>query len=56
MINKTYLFTEKEVIALREAMIEYYQIIKKSTGNSPAFKEHLAIVKALKEQFKNDIH
>jgi len=55
MINKTYLFTEKEVILLRDACIEYYQFLKSNPNKSPAALAIIESVKALKDQFKDDI-
>ena len=51
MKNKQYLFTENEVLTLRNAMIEYYQMVKHLKPNSPIAIKNLANAKSLKDQF-----
>ena len=54
MKTKEYLFTEEEIIILREATTEYFQMINVIKLKSEIAKKKLRIVKALKEQFKED--
>ena len=58
MKTYTYILTEKEVIALRDALIEYTGFIKdkaKETGKKPEDHAQYKTAEALKDQFKNDI-
>lgn len=48
MKTKTYIFLEKEILILREALTDYYHQNKANNNQS------LKIAKALKEQFKAD--
>ena len=51
---KTYTFTKSEILALREACIEYDNIISKLSPRSPIFIKMKKDLKGLKEQFKDD--
>jgi len=51
---KTYIFTSEEVITLRNAVIEYYQMIKHLKPNSPVAIRNLNNARALKDQFITD--
>lgn len=59
MKTKTYTFTEIEILALREAMDFYYHEVSKRVGAldklSPLFANMHKSVKALKDQFKDDL-
>lgn len=46
---KQYVFAEDEIYILRDAMVEYYHLMKTNKN-----KKLLKTIKALKEQFKND--
>ena len=50
MKTKQYLFNIEEVIAIREALIEYRQILRQGKINN----EHKKQVDALADQFKQD--
>ncbi|OQB44392.1 MAG: hypothetical protein BWY02_02810 [bacterium ADurb.Bin157] len=54
MKTKTYTFTEEEILTLRNAVIEYYQMIKSLKPNSPIAIRNQANAKALKDQFIQD--
>ena len=54
MKMKTYTFTEEEIITLRNAVIEYHQMIKGLKPNSPIAIRNQANAKALKDQFIQD--
>ncbi len=54
MKAKTYTFTEEEILTLRNAVIEYYQMIKNLKPNSPIAIRNQVNAKALKDQFLND--
>lgn len=54
MKTKTYTFTEIEILALREAMIEFKHSIKNNKPISPIFIEMKKAVTGLAEQFKDD--
>jgi hypothetical protein len=51
---KTYTFTEEEIMTLRNAVIEYHQMIKGLKPNSPIAIRNKANAEALKNQFIND--
>lgn len=51
---KTYVFTEEEVLTLRNAMLEYYQMVKNLKPNSPIAIRNITNAKALKDQFSVD--
>lgn len=54
MKTKHYEFTESELYTLRDAMIEYWQMIRKLESESPIAIENQQNAKALKEQFAQD--
>jgi hypothetical protein len=54
MKHKTYIFTEEEILTLRNAIIEYYQMIKHLKPSSPIAIRNLNNAKALKDQFVTD--
>jgi len=51
MKEKHYIFSEEEVMTLRNALIEYYQLIKKLKPNSPIALRNQMNAKVLKDQF-----
>ena len=51
---KTYVFTREEVMTLRNAVIEYYQVIKHLKPTSPIAIKNIGNAKALKDQFITD--
>jgi len=53
MKTKRYEFTEDEMIAIRNALIEYYHFLKDATGKLEN-NRWLRMTKNLKEQFKDD--
>uniref|UniRef100_A0A6M3LKL0 Uncharacterized protein n=1 Tax=viral metagenome TaxID=1070528 RepID=A0A6M3LKL0_9ZZZZ len=53
MKTKKYEFTEDEMIAIRNALIEYYHFLKDTTGKLEN-NRWLRMTKNLKEQFKDD--
>ena len=54
MKTKRYELTQIEVMALREATIEYYHTIKQSKPNSPIALAMKDALYALKNQFSDD--
>jgi len=52
--TKTYVFTEIEVFAIRDALIEKFQADKNTFPKSPIFIEMKITTKTLKEQFIDD--
>jgi hypothetical protein len=54
MKTKTYIFTEEEMMTIRNAMIEYHHMIKTLKPNSPIAIRNMANAKALKDQFIQD--
>ena len=53
-MTKTYTFTKSEILALREACIEYDHLMSKIHPRSKIFMKMKKSLKSLKEQFKND--
>jgi hypothetical protein len=51
---KYYVFTELEILVLRDALIEHYQNTKHLKPISPIAIEMKKATMALKEQFKSD--
>lgn len=60
MKTKSYEFTELEIMAMKEALTEYYQQISKVVLKKEDISEHAIrfhkIIKALKEQFQADCY
>ena len=54
MSTKTYTFTKSEILALREACIEYNHTMLKLSPRSPIFIKMKKNLKGLTEQFKKD--
>ena len=54
MKTKTYVFTDEEILTMREALTEYWQSIKNLKPYSPIAIRNQRQAKALKEQFQND--
>lgn len=54
MKTKRYEFTQVEMLAIRDALIEEHQRLKKVNPNSPIFIQKKRAVEALKDQFKAD--
>jgi len=54
MKTKTYIFTENEIMVLRNALIEYWQFVKNLKPNSPIAKRNKNLTLALKDQFVQD--
>jgi hypothetical protein len=50
-----YVFTEDEILTLRNALIEYYQSIKKLKPNSPIAQRNLENTKVLKDLFIKEV-
>ena len=54
MKTKTYTFTTEEIMVLRDATIEYHQLVKGLKPNSPIAIRGQKLASALKDQFKDD--
>ena len=54
MKTKHYEFTQIELLALKEACIEYYQTTKHLKPNSSIAIRMFKALETLKDQFKND--
>jgi len=54
MKTKRYEFTEDEMIAIRNALIEYYHFLKKYAAGELKSNKWLKMAENLKEQFKDD--
>ena len=54
MKTKVCIFTESEIFTIREALIEYYHMLKNINPISPAGIQNKNNAKALKDQFKAD--
>ena len=54
MKTKEYIFTESEIYTIREALIEYYHILKSINPMDIAGIQNKNNAKALKDQFKID--
>jgi len=54
MKTKTYVFTEIEVFAIRDALVEKFHMDKATSPNSPIFIEMKKATEALKDQFIDD--
>ena len=54
-MTKEYLFTEHEILVLREALIEYWHNVSKHVEpTSPAAQRHHNLVRPLIDQFRAD--
>ena len=54
MKTKKYAFTEDEVMTLRNALLEYHQMIKHLKPESPIFIRSQRNAESLKDQFMQD--
>jgi len=54
MKTKVYIFTESEIITIRDALIEYHHILKSIDPMDTAGIQNKNNAKALKDQFKAD--